>query len=232
MLTLMGTTLAKRRESVDSDYVYETLRNRILNGNYSVREKLIEERIASELNSTRSRVRVAFLRLVDEGLLVSEPHRGVRIKEISLKEAIEILEIRKLLEIHAAKQACRNISATELQRLSIILDSMGNAVSNGDFELYSKLNTSFHEIIYGAADQMTLTNVLVSLKTKLMRYQYKIAFIPGRAANSLEEHRNIFQAISERDEERAGEFVAQHIEHLKESIIQNRQLLEISEGLK
>lgn len=214
------------------NYVYEGLRSRILSGHYAVREKLTEESIAKEYNTNRSRVRTAFLKLVDEGLLESEPHKGVTIKEISLKEAMEILAIRKLLEVQAIKEACRNISSEQLRGLESVLYSMQQAIDSKDFEIYSKMNTSFHEIIYQAASQATLYNVLISLKTRLMRYQYKIALIPGRAEKSLQEHKNIYQALVERDEKAAETHVNEHIDHLREHIVQNRQLLEIIGGLK
>ena len=214
------------------NYVYEGLRSRILSGHYAVREKLTEESIAKEYNTNRSRVRTAFLKLVDDGLLESEPYKGVTIKEISLKEVIEILAIRELLEVHAIKEACRNISSEQLRGLESVLYSMQQAIDSKDFEIYSKLNTSFHEIIYKAAAQATLYNVLISLKTRLMRYQYKIALIPGRAEKSLQEHKNIYQALVERDEKAAETHVNEHIDHLREHIVQNRQLLEITGGLK
>ncbi|MDS0256514.1 GntR family transcriptional regulator [Thermoplasmatales archaeon AK] len=223
-------TRTQAKTTANTDYVYESLRSRILRGYYAVREKLKEEAIAKEFNTSRSRVRLAFLRLVDDGLLESEPHKGVIIKEISLREAVEILEIRKLLEIHAVKEACRNITSDQLSSLESILHSMKQAIDSKDYEMYSRLNTNFHEIIYQSAAQATLTNVLISLKTRLMRYQYKLAFIPGRAQRSFQEHREIFQALADRDEARAEVCVTKHIDHLREHIVQNRQLLEISGG--
>ncbi|MEM0135491.1 MAG: GntR family transcriptional regulator [Thermoplasmatales archaeon] len=209
------------------DFVYEILKANILNGKYSPGERIKEESIAKELNVSRGSVRGAFVRLKDEGLLWGEPYGGVKVREISLKEAIDIINIRMLLEKYVVSQVILRSDATFLKTLESIVLSMEQAATEKDYELYSHLNTEFHEEIYKASGDAVVTDLLIHIKTKIMRTQYKVAFIPGRTQKSIAEHKMILDALKKKDLTAVTSAIENHLNSLLRTIVEFNGLLEI-----
>ena len=209
------------------EYICSSLKWKILDGQYSIGERITEESIAKELNVSRNSVRTAILQLKNEGLLTDGPTKGVMVKDISIKEANEILDIRIVLETYAIKESIKQINDTEIRTLYNILLSMENAINSKDYELYSSLNTRFHNIIYQSVHNDIMQNLLLETKSKMLRYQFKVAFIPGRAEKSFREHLKIYRAIEKKDAEMAEEAIKEHLESLRMCIDTNRKILEI-----
>ena len=181
----------------------------------------------AEIGVGRHIIREAFAKLEDDNLINREPHRGAYVREITISETLEILEVRLVLENYAIAQACKKVTQSQLKQLNHILRDMKGCVEKGELERYSELNAKFHEIIYEAAGTRTVSEVLTDLKTRLIRHQYKAALIPGRAIASLSQHEEIYKALNDGDVERAQLSVRRHVESLKDTLILNQSLLEI-----
>lgn len=211
------------------DYVSSTLKWKILNGQYSIGEHITEISVAEELGVSRNSVRTAVIKLTEEGFLERNRGHGVMVRNISIKEANEIIDLRIILETYAVKEAIKNISNIQISSLKAILISMKSAIENKDFELYSSLNTRFHNLIYESSRNTVIQSTITELKTKMLRYQFKVAFISGRPDKSYIEHQNIFKAIENRDISRAEKTIRDHLESLRMCIDNNRQILELKE---
>ena len=76
-----------------------TLRRAIETGHFMPSQRLVEADLAAWMGTNRSNVKLALGKLEQEGLVVSEPNRGARVRVISEQEALEILQVRAALRI-------------------------------------------------------------------------------------------------------------------------------------
>jgi DNA-binding GntR family transcriptional regulator len=88
---------------------YDALRAAIVRGDLAPNARLVEAEISTTFEMSRGAVRTALIRLEQEGLVVREPHRGARVRQVSDEEAVEILQARAVLEGLAARQAAERI---------------------------------------------------------------------------------------------------------------------------
>ena len=222
----------KNKNEDITEFITSNLKWKVLNGQYSIGERITEQSIAAELNVSRNSVRMAIMKLINEGLLIKGPTGAVMVRDISIKEANEIIDMRRVLETYAVNQAIDHITPPQLSSLESILVSMEGAIRNRDFELYSTLNTRFHNIIYNSTGNDMVPNILIDLKTKMLRYQFKVSFIPGRAEQSYAEHADIYMALVKKDRKLAEQAVINHLESLRNCITRNKEILEIKEVKK
>jgi DNA-binding GntR family transcriptional regulator len=190
---------------------YHRLREAIVGGQLHPNERLVESAIAERMSVGRTAVRAALVRLDQEGLVTLERNRGARVRHISDSEALEIEQVRAALEGMLARRAAPRITADGLQELHGVLERMRERVEEGDSIGYSELNSTFHQVIWAAADQPTATRLLSSLKSQGIRFQYQTALRPGRANRSLHEHELIFTALKAHDADGAEAAMRDHL---------------------
>ena len=100
-----------------SHQIYEVLKERILLGKITLGERIIESNIAEELKTSRTPVREAFQRLVQDGLVERVPQGGVRVTVITPRMIREVFGIRAVLEVYAVELACENIEVEIIIKL-------------------------------------------------------------------------------------------------------------------
>ena len=123
-MTDRDVPVAVRKGSQDA---YEGLRAAIVGGRLQPNERLVEADLIPMLHASRSAVRTALVRLVQEGLVEHEPNRGAKVRLVDEHEAAEILESRMVLEGLAARYAAQN--ATEGAGRRAAGDPEGDAVA-------------------------------------------------------------------------------------------------------
>ena len=190
---------------------YHHLREAIVSGQFHPNERLVEATIAQRLGAGRTAVRAALVRLDQEGLVKLEHNRGARVRLISDREAVEIEEVRAALEGMLARRAAERIKAEGLRALRQVMVQMRERVEAGDSAGYSELNATFHQLIWTAADHPTASNLVGSLKSQGIRFQYQTALRPGRAKRSLREHEEIFAALKTHDGDAAESAMRAHL---------------------
>src|SRR3981081_4055812 len=104
--------------------VYQRLRNEIVSGGFHPNERLVEADLALRLDAGRTAIRAALVRLDQEGLVTREPNRGApgrsraaRVPPVSDREALEIEEVRVILEQMIVRHAAERLTATDLRDL-------------------------------------------------------------------------------------------------------------------
>ena len=191
--------------------VADALRTAILRGAYAPRQRLIEGDLCAELGAGRFAVRGALRLLAAEGLIEIEPHKGARIREIPLSEAIEITEVRAVLEGLVAARAADRLTRADLAELRGIIAAMRGAVRAGELLRYSELNARLHAAILAVANHPTAAGILERLRAQMVRHQFQLALLPGRPAVSLAQHEAIVAAIRARDPVAAEEAMRAHV---------------------
>jgi DNA-binding GntR family transcriptional regulator len=187
------------------------LRAAILNGEYSPGERLVEASLCERFGLSRFAVRAALQDLVGERLVEVERNKGAHVRKVSLDEAVEITEVRMVLEGLVAARAATRVTdeqATELDELGLL---MRRAVAAGEFRRYSDLNHRLHELVRDIGAHHTAEHLITTLHGQLVRHQFAVSMLPGRPDISLPQHERVIAAIRARDPQAAEAAMREHI---------------------
>ena len=138
------------RSSDDEDQslrerTYRLISEMILNGDLAYGDPIQERRLADQLNVSRTPVREAISRLEAEGFLERSCGRVI-VREVRLKEFVEILHVRKLLECDAAREAANKVDIKELKKLRVKIEELMAKKSVTALELRD-VDDKFHNFI-------------------------------------------------------------------------------------
>jgi DNA-binding GntR family transcriptional regulator len=214
-LTSVTADLASTR----SNQAYEDLRNLIISGHFKPNVRLTDAELTSLLDVSRGTVRSVTARLVSEGYLTSEPHRGVRTRIFSLEEAIEILEAREILEAALADKAAERATEEELEELGTICEQMASAEYDRQEAEYSNLNRRFHKLVRESARQPTLLGFTDQLLYALVMRQYRSLTRKDPRRDALNEHRAILYALQTRNSEAASAAMRHHVASARRALL-------------
>ena len=126
--------------------IYQIIADGIKSENLKPGQRLRQEEVAQSLNVSPRTVREAFKKLLGDGLLVSEPYKGVRVASMTLKDQIELYEMRLLLEPRVVEKAAGKLSNSELDRLREIMPEAAIGKVNIPIAQIRERNREFHLI--------------------------------------------------------------------------------------
>ncbi|MFI7702166.1 GntR family transcriptional regulator [Nonomuraea sp. NPDC049480] len=182
-----------------------------MSGDFVPDQRLVEADLSERFSAGRGAVRSALLQLSNEGLVERIPNRGARVRAVSLAEAIEITEVRMVVEGLCAAKAARQVTEVEIAELHEIREQMAAAVDAGAVMTYSELNQRLHRRIIEMSGQGTAGGVIERLRGQSVRHQFRLAMQPGRPSVSLPEHLAIIDAICSRDPAAAEQAARRHL---------------------
>jgi len=194
------------------------IRQAILRGDFVPGQRLVEIDLSEQFSASRGAVRSALLELATEGLVERMANRGARVRVVQLAEAIEIYEVRMVVEALCAAKAAERIDAAGIKELRSIGKDMKTAVASGDVGRYRDLNQMLHTRIREMSGQRTAGAVLERLRAQSVRQQFKVASAPGRPRVSLPEHLAIIAAVCAGDSDAAERTVREHLHSVMEAM--------------
>lgn len=189
----------------------DLIRSAIMRGEYVPQQRLVELDLSEQYQANRSTVRLALQELAKDGLVEIMRHRGAKVRSVSPAEAIEITEVRAVLEGLSAAKAADRVTEAQADDLLRLGAEMRAAVEAGDFERYSNLNAALHAAVRNIAQHHTSEAIITRLGAQVVRYQYGLSRRPGRPAVSLEQHERIISTIVARDPEAAAQAMQEHL---------------------
>jgi DNA-binding GntR family transcriptional regulator len=187
------------------------LRDAITRGQLMPNERLIEADLAARYRVNRAHIRTALAMLDQEGLVVRERNRGARVRAISDTEALEVAETRLAIEAMVARQAAARMNVAERKALRAIEARMRAAVAAEDHSEFSRCNAALHREILRISGNTTAGRIVDTLKSHLVRLQYRVILLPGRPQSSLAEHRAIIDALCKGDGDAAEAAMRRHL---------------------
>jgi len=208
--------------ALSDEACYAQLREAILKETFLPNERLIEMDLAQSLGAGRAAIRTALARLEQDGLVERERYRGARVRLISRTEAIEILEVRAALESLAARYAALKVTSEQGGTLFTLLAEQRHCIEEGNLLGSSDVNARLHQMILQIAQHSIATRVIEMLKPQNVRFQYRTILVPGRPAQSLQEHRALVEAITAHEPERAEAAMRHHLFQVAEALRQTR----------
>jgi DNA-binding GntR family transcriptional regulator len=171
------------------------MREAILVGELNPGQRLVESELSQRFGASRGTVREALVLLENEGLAAREANRGAWVRPVSKDEAIEITEVRSVIEGLCAARAATAATAAQRQELKELGAAMQEAVKRGDVMTYSQVSQQVHLRIREIAGQRTASDLLNRLRFQSVRYQFGVALLPGRPSVGLKEHLAVIKAV-------------------------------------
>lgn len=196
---------------------YERMKAMILDGSLAPGELLREKHFADQLGISRTPVREAISQLISEGFATRTSGGTPAVNSVSLKDIMEILHIRSLLECEAARKAAlANKNKDELVMLrDRVLAFLTGPRPNSS--VHYALDEALHLKIAEMAGSTLLGELIAGLKIKTRMYDQ--GFIPERFEPGCYEHLAIIDAIMGGDADQAAEAMKLHLKKVRESII-------------
>ena len=199
--------------------VCESLRNAIKSGILAPGERLMEVQLADELGISRTPIREAIRKLEQEGYVIMLPRRGTYVSSVSVHDVQEIFEIRSALESLSIGLAARRIESNELDQLQQLLAVTEKYIELNDIDNIVKTDIEFHGLLYSVSRNDRLGIIINNLKEQLSRFRKLSMSYPGRLQDTLEEHREMVEAIANGDVEAARDAAERHMEKAEETLL-------------
>jgi DNA-binding GntR family transcriptional regulator len=191
------------------DRIVEELRTLVATGEIARGSRVQQDDLARQFKTSITPVREAMRQLEAEGMLVSEPHRGVRVAFTDLEEVKGVYVARRLLESHAAQRAALRVSRRDLRQASESTDAMERARRDGDSPAVLEANRRFHFLFYERCGIPSLHELISAM---WLAFPWDVLqVVDGRVGDSVEEHRRIVAAMESGDLEAVGREVEEHI---------------------
>ncbi|MFZ1468145.1 MAG: GntR family transcriptional regulator [Paracoccaceae bacterium] len=194
--------------------VYQTLRAAILSVSYRPGEILRKPRICEALGVSRSPVSDAVARLATEGLVDVVPQAGTFVARFSMSEIREGAFLREAIELHAVTRVAASITDEQLQLLRRNLGLQAALLADKDFAGFYLADAAMHQLILSFTGFRRLAQVADTAWLHVNRARQMILPVPGRIAQTLEEHRAIVAALEARDVAAARAATADHLAQL------------------
>ncbi len=197
----------------------------ILAGELAPGSKLTEAMLADRLGVSRGPIREAFRILEEAGLVRLEKNRGVFVRSIPLDEAMEIYDLRAMVDESAGRVLAARITPEQLKQLRGMVEQMERLVKHGHntsaSDDYHALNLAFHDCIVDFVGNRKLTDLYRRLVKELSLFR-RVNLADGQQIPvSVQEHRAILKAIAAGDAEAAAQALRAHVLESKERTLKN-----------
>ncbi|MFC6338027.1 FCD domain-containing protein [Pseudomonas sp. CCM 7891] len=197
----------------------ESLRERILNGEFKEGESLIQEAIATEYGVSRMPVREAFKELEASGLISTQIHKGSVVKSIPLEQIEELFELRALLESELLERSLAKMTEEHFAVTKQLLPQLEAAYMNDDIAQWGKLNWAFHHSLYAAAERVQTLAIVQGINVQTDRYiRLQLLLTAGKKEAEVD-HRELLRLCEQGDVKKAVQFLRKHIQRAGSDLI-------------
>jgi DNA-binding GntR family transcriptional regulator len=191
--------------------ISEQLKHLIYSGEILPGERLNEAALALRMGTSRGPIREAIRILAGFGIVTAVPNKGVFVRKISVREMLEIYELRALVFGFAAQRATERLTADNRIELERLLKAMDTACETGDGNGYYSLNLEFHALILTLSNNKRAHQAYLDYVNELHLFRRKYFDSPGNMRKSNVEHWQIYEAISSGSEARAKSTAERHV---------------------
>lgn len=201
------------------DVVFNTLRQAILRGELKPGTRLMEIQLANKLGVSRTPIREAIRKLENEGLVLMTPRKGAEVAEITEKNMLDVLEVRKTLEELTAELACDRITAKQIEELKKAEEEFEKTLKTDDVTRIAEADVIFHDVIFAATDNQRLINLLNNLREQMYRFRVEYLKKSEYYPDLIREHKQLIDAITSGQKEIARETIAKHIDNQVRTVL-------------
>jgi DNA-binding GntR family transcriptional regulator len=215
------------RTSTQASSVYDRLQADILAGRLEPGRKLRLKDLIEQYDTGNSPLREALNRLSANGMVVREENRGFRVPPARVSELLELTRTRCWLEEIALRQSIKNGDETWEERIVLAFHWLSRAAESNDVEArhtspeWEEHHREFHLALISACDSSILIDFCTQLHKRTFRYRNLAEVVAYRDRHELEEHRELQEAVLNRDADRAVELLAKHYTITSDIVIES-----------
>lgn len=198
----------KQRGTTSAQQAYQFVIKGLENGSLEPGTRIRETELAKQVGISRTPVREALNRLVNEGLVTNDPHRGMIITELDQVLVGELYEMRGVLESTAASLAAKHATDVEIALLRTLMEADRDMTDPREI---ANNNRMFHEVLYQCGHNRFLLKTLQALQNSMLLLGNSTLAERGRPDEARNEHEAIVRALEARDPEAASEAAKKHI---------------------
>lgn len=207
-----------RRQSLP-EALAESLRERILDGEFREGDALVQEAIAEEYAVSRMPVREALRQLEASGLVALRTHKGAVVTSLPLEQIGELFDLRALLEGEILGRAIPEMTEASLAASAAILEQLEAAYESRDVGAWGRLNWAFHRSLYAAAGRTQTLTVVENINLQTDRYIRLQLLLTGGLGSAEQEHRELLQLCAAQKAEQAVLFLERHILKARDDLL-------------
>lgn len=194
--------LSRQEAKSLKDLAYDAISDGILSGDIPVGTRLKEPELSEQLGISRGPIREALNLLMQDGFIVSIPHKGAVVVEVSARETEEVyIPIRRIVEHYAFHKAHHLLNANDYAYLEEIIQELAKAYRDQNMESVAKLDFEFHRYVVSKCTSPALNSIWHSLSARITRRIYSQTRVAHLAVNIVEQHKELLQIVKRGDEE-------------------------------
>jgi DNA-binding GntR family transcriptional regulator len=201
------------------DYAYEEIWKRVIMIGGSEEQRLSDVTLSEQLGMSRTPVRQALERLVQEGLVRSDPRRGFWTSTFTAQDIHEVYDLRGALEVLAVRLAAPNLSQENLKAHLEALYAVRGVLDTNPVLRFLQVDIQFHMLITRASNNSRLIHSLSLLRSQHTMFQMQDTYYPKRMEIALNEHEKILLAMLGGNIHEAADCLTRHIQHAKEGVL-------------
>lgn len=201
---------------------YDALLDSLIRREIPVGAVLQERRIAETLAMSRTPVRDALKRLESEGFITRKAAGVLVVKEFSIRELIETLNVRQILEMESVRLACGAIPIADLDEIEAAVRALLSAPSVDAAQDW-QVDNRFHRLIADCSGNAVLAKQINDLRLKT--HMFNMNRVPERFEIGHREHLAIIDALRREDRDAARDGIRAHIENVKMGILEKLRLV-------
>lgn len=212
---MWDSAMVQPMDSSMAAHAYGAIKKRIVDSRYKPGERLSEAQLAKELGLGRSPIRTALAKLKNDGWIAVSPQSGTYIKSLTDKEIADLVDLRLLLETHAAALAAVAVHDDDLRRLrrafaAFCPKGVANVGVRG-FEEFNEFDLLVHLTIYRAAGNALVAEILANLLDKVQWLKTSAQPSAARIRSGYAELKRVLDALEARQPDSAALRMREHI---------------------
>lgn len=197
----------------------EKMREAIFSGFFAPGERLVERKLCDLLDVSRSVVREVLRQLESEGLVETIAHQGPVVATLDANRALQIYNLRALLEGQAARICAEKASPETLAELSLRNQSIQDAFERGEFVQVMERTTAFYELMFLGCGLEMAWEMVQSLNARINRLRAMTISSAERKKATAREMQALVEALLRRDADAAEKAAKEHINRAAEIAI-------------
>jgi DNA-binding GntR family transcriptional regulator len=201
------------------EVVTERIAEAIVRGELAPGERLGEIQLAEQLGVSRSPIREALRQLSVDGLVTSEPRKGMTVATIEPGEVTHFYDCRILLSRECVRLAVANIDDEQMQALEAVFDQLEAAAAGNRLHEYLQTVSAFQETYEEACPNRVLVELLRGIWRRAMRFRSVSIRREGRMAESLQHHRALLETFRSRDAQAAEGLLERMLQDSRDAIL-------------
>lgn len=205
------------------ELVYKAFRKTIILGEIPAGQRINEKEFSEKMNISRTPIRYALQKLLEEGLVDHVRGVGNIVRGISLSDANEIYAIRKSLDVLATTTAMKEMSSEDFDELKMLLAETERLNEENEIDEVLQNFSDFNEFIYEKSKMLRLKSIVMKLREYLVYFRDISIRSKDRRDKALNEHWLIYKCMLNQEEEQLKLLITEHLDYSQTFILKEME---------